>query len=200
MTIRKGAEWGTAGTAPSDIVYIASDFLLAAESNVLVHCLTGGELWRCLGEPRRVIPGQACQLVSLDAIRVTVVNEGIGQECVAASHVQIGKWLSPRRFIVVSNSGFLGKRRIAPRAHPNDDVFDVVHFQSSLTFQQKVLARKRSIHGNHLPHPFISSSQSHEETFLKLRKNECLVIDGRRIKKWDSIAVHLEPNYWQIAL
>ncbi len=200
MTIEKGAQWGTRVVAPSIIETSASDQAVALVSGSSPQCITGGELWKCLGEPELVTPGQWCHKVEIDALVCVVTTPKSVMECRAASHIQIGTWLGVGRFIVLSNSGFLGCRRIAPRAHPNDGVVDVIEFCAGMSWRQRLLSRKRSLHGIHIPHPAILTSRVADGRFNRLRRRERLVIDGRRIKDWDSIVLTVESNYWQVLL
>jgi len=200
MTVEKGAAWGTRVVAPNIIETSTSDQAVALVSGSSPQCILGGELWKCLGEPELVTPGQWCHRVEIDALVCVVTTPKGVMEWRAASHIQIGTWLGVGRFIVLSNTGFIGSRRIAPRAHPNDGVVDVIELSADMSWRQRLLARKKSLQGIHIPHPAIQTSQVASVRFGRLRRRERLIIDGRRIKQWDSIVLTVESNYWQVLL
>jgi len=200
MTIQKFEVWGTRVVAPSIIETSRSDQAVALVLGSSPQCVSGGELWKCLGEPELVTPGQWCHMVEIDALACVITTSKGVTQCRAASHIQIGTWLGVGRFIVLSNTSFLGCRRIAPRAHPSDGVVDVIELPAGMSWRQRLLARKRSLQGIHIPHPAIRTSQVASARFSRLRRRERLVIDGRRIKQWDSIALTVESNYWQVLL
>jgi len=56
-------------------------------------------------------------------------------------------------------SGHLGRFEPAPRAHPGDGLLDVIEVSESMNLRQRIMARRRSRTGSHLPHPDISTTR-----------------------------------------
>ena len=54
------------------------------------------------------------------------------------------------------NAEFVGNWDVAPRAHPNDGMLDVISVPRSFGIGDRMKARSRLPHGGHLPHPGIS--------------------------------------------
>jgi diacylglycerol kinase family enzyme len=129
--------------------------------------------------------------------------DGSEQHMIASSRVEIGAFLSPigrRRFVCVTNGGIVNGRNLAPRAHPNDGRLDVMTVDATMTFRNRLIARKKAVTGTHLPHPRISVRQ--DDTFIsqKSGKRERLSVDGIAIKEWSEVFVMIFPDYWQVVV
>lgn len=204
MTIEKGRPWGTAFVAPLETRDVDSDAGLASGRPEDIHILTGGDVHRALGEPRMPRPGESCTLVHIDALRCDVETDSGTVSMRAASSVQIGRWLStpfrPRRFLIITNSGIVDGRNVAPRAHPNDGFLHVMTLDATMPVRQRMLARRRSTSGNHLPHPQISVTRSLGIEIARIHPGEPLRIDDMAVKNWTKVTVAIEPDCWQVLL
>lgn len=191
MTIEKGRPWGVQDVIPAHARVCRSDRDLAQRSGPSV--LFDGDLWRALGRPTPRLPGESCTRVSIDRLNC-VVEFAVGtREIPAASHLRIGRWLGRGRLMIVSNSGFIGELNVAPRAHPNDGVFDIVIIRETMAFRERVILRRRARLGLHLPHPDIDSSRADRIEIVRGGR-ERLVIDGQTIRGWRSLSVTLERD------
>lgn len=61
------------------------------------------------------------------------------------------------RVVAVMNAEFRETWKVAPRAHPGDGLLDVL--DADLSIGQRMAARRRLVHGDHLPHPDIAVSR-----------------------------------------
>ena len=152
MTIQKGAAWGTHGTAPADLLVADDEAALArAVADGARHvALRDGDLLPALGlgdaNPPRA--GEPALLLPCDALRVQLDD---APPLTAVSTVVVGGPLRPR--LVATSGGFVGRANVAPRAHPNDGVLDVLVVSSGMPLRQWLAARRRMRLGDHLPHP-----------------------------------------------
>lgn len=198
MTIRRGEEWGRRASLPAHGVIVTSDH----EARLVVEQhrsrsedipplgFEGGDLWRALGAPS----GGEQRLRSSDAHTVPC-DLGVamldGEARVFLSHCIIRHpwWLG--RVIAVMNVEWFGSWRVAPKAHPNDGVLDVV--DASLPWGQRRLARRRLVTGDHLPHPDITSVRR-RGCHVELPKPTGVWLDGVRVGAARKIEVGVEPD------
>lgn len=193
--ISRGDDWGVRAPVPVDAVVCGTD---RAASDVIATArrvnhpvppvlLTGGSLFRTLGgrKGRRAQPGT----------EVTFVECNVGEALLdgklrwfVAHAVLGGGWMSGR-LTVVANAAHLGRWNIAPRAHPGDDLLDVV--EPRLTFQQRVLALRRLPSGTHLPHPDIRVSRVKSEAFERPGRGTRVTLDGGPAERHRNIAVRI---------
>ncbi len=205
MTIEKGKPWGNEILVPSELLLLANDRDFARLDPAVLAAVTGGDLWRALGEPALKSAGQSAVVVPVDAFEVTVTNGETQAVVIVSSSVQIGTWI-PRslakrnRYIAVSNSGILDGRNIAPRAHPNDGFADVMIVDATMPLIQRIISRRRASIGNHLPHPNISVSRSTVFEAKREDRHEVLRLDGRLFGEWDSISMRVLPDYWKVII
>lgn len=204
MTIRKGEGWGKRIPTPSAVRLVESDADLSKCSRTDFVSLTNGDIYQTLGSPRPVQSEDECTLLPIDALQVQVVNtDGSDQEFVAASRIEIGSFLSlvgHKRFVCVTNGGMVNGRNIAPRAHPNDGRFDIMTFEASMSFRNRLTARKKAATGTHLPHPHISVRQADTFSVKKFGRGERLSIDGKTVREWSEVFVTILPDYWQVVV
>jgi hypothetical protein len=155
VTISKGAEWGTAATLSADSPVVSSDaevrtILDAARraGNPLpVVGLVGGDLWQAMGEPA----GGAERLRS-ERARQYSCDLGVvafeGESHIFVAHMLArSRWWSGR-VVAAMNSEFMGPWLVAPRAHPNDGLLDLV--DASVPRGQQWQARRRLGTGRHI--------------------------------------------------
>ena len=204
MTIEKGKEWGTPIAVPSHRVFVTSDRELANATSKDIVSVVGGDVWRALGMPVATSESTTGMLLPLDALEVSVTAEGVTTTVLAASCVEIGRWryvplLQKRsRYVCISNAGLVGKRSIAPKAHPNDGKFEVMTLAGEMDVRQRRLSYKRSILGTHVPHPFIEIKQAVSIDIARQSSREILHIDHIHISQWDSISVAISPDHWHL--
>ena len=161
MTIRPGVEWGDTVDRPGDLVVCAGDAELAAlvaAGDPRPLAVGAGDLARTAGSPGH---RDRVQRVPVDALRV--VADGV--EHVAVAHVVARRrtWLG--RIVAVCNAEWMGAWDVAPRAHPNDGVADVVEVAASMPVRARFQARRRLPTGTHVPHPDIRTSRTADGTW-----------------------------------
>jgi hypothetical protein len=205
MTIEKGKPWGSEILVPSELLVVANDQTLAQLDPATLSALTGGDMWRALGEPAPKSAGQTATAVPVDAFEATITTGQIQAVVIVSSSVQIGSWIQrslakKSRYVAVTNSGILERRNIAPRAHPNDGFADVMIIEATMPLIQRVIARRRASIGNHLPHPNISVSRSTIFEATRENRSEVLRLDGRLFGEWDNISVRVLPDYWTVII
>lgn len=205
MTIEKGKPWGQEILVPDSVVSIGGDYELAQIDKTAVCVLSGGDLWRALGEPVIKSVGSTATAVEVDAIEVTITLRGVERVVIASSSIEIGSWVSksllkPFRYVALTNSGILSGCNIAPRAHPNDGYLHVMNVEASMPLMQRVISRRRAKTGSHIPHPNISVSRINAFELIRETRNETLRIDGRTIREWDSLTVRVLPDYWNVII
>lgn len=181
----------TVATSDSELAQCQPDAVIA---------LTGGNLWKSLGRPAPATIGSEATLVAIDAIEIIVTTEASSLNLKAAASIEIGKWFSRGRYIAVSNSSFIDRVNIAPRAHPNDGIFDIVNIAHTMSLRQRISAFRRAHTGTHLPHPDIQSSRVTSANFSRASRRESLRIDGVRCHNWSSIALTIRPDYWHVVI
>lgn len=198
MTITKGGPWGLEGVVPAGTPTVSSDRELAES---LVPCvLAGGNIHSALGRPVGKTPGEKCMVLPIDGLVVNIsFTDGSVQEMMAAGEVVIGRWLRDRHCVIVTNAGLLGDLNIAPRAHPNDGVFDVFTRGEGMSFRERVMARRRARTGIHVPHPHLESRQlttwEHER-----HSGEPMWVDGRRIQGWSHVSIRISADRWSVVV
>lgn len=199
MTIEKGKEWGTAIVVPSDVITVHSDHELAQQDSSPLLFVTGGDVCDVLGQPVVPVSGEQRRCVPIDALLCTITTSEGTITTMAASSILVGSLLKPKsRFIVISNTGQCGRKNYAPRAHPNDGKCDVVIFGNVMPIRQRFIAARRLHTGTHIPHPTIAVSQVVDQQVERRANGERLVIDGKVVPGWTSLAVHVIADYWHV--
>lgn len=197
MTIRKGEVWGEAGGLPDGGVVVASDdearrivtaARRAGESPPPLGLL-GGDLCRTLGGR-----GDEARIGSAEAARLpvdlgTVLVDGVQHWFVAHLVARRSWWRG--RIVAVMNAEFLGAWDVAPRAHPNDGLLDVVDVAPAMSPTDRVKARRRLATGAHLPHPAIATSRR-AAVQLTFDRPTPVWLDGVRVGDARSLSVRLE--------
>lgn len=197
MTIRKGQPWGEPGPLADDGVLIRDD---AAASAAVAAArrenrpppelgLIGGDLARTVGAT-----GDAARLRSDDAQRLpidlgTVLVDGRLELFVAHLVVRRAFWQGP--FVVVMNAEFLGPMKMAPRAHPNDGLLDVL--EGSLGLDDRLRARSRTRTGDHVPHPDIRQRRVAAAQF-DVPPRASVWLDGRRVGRAQHLSVRIDSE------
>jgi hypothetical protein len=205
MTIEKGKPWGSEILVPDSVLSIQNDYELARTQQSSLCVLTGGDLWRALGEPITKTVGNSGTAVEVDAFEVTIISQGHRKVVIASSSVEIGSWVPKSlsrnsRYVAITNSGIMNNRNIAPRAHPNDGFMHIMTLEASMPRIQRIISQRRAIIGNHIPHPNISVSRINAFEAIRESRNETLRIDGHPIRAWDSLTVRVLPDYWNVII
>lgn len=199
MTIRAGEPWGGPGTLPAGGVIVGSDAAAAAALDearrerrpVPALGLLGGDLCRTLG-------GRGDR-ARLQAGPATVVPVDLGEALVDGrvhrfvAHVVVrGRswWRGP--IVAAMNAQYLGRWDVAPRAHPNDGLLDVVEVDASMGVGERWKAWRRLPAGAHLPHPAIEVKRV---AAVQLDAGGRHVwVDGVDLGPARAVSVRLEPD------
>lgn len=197
MTIEKGKPWGTPSVVPSTRRVVSTDRELAQCTTEDECSLSGGDIWRSLGAPEIPAIGANATKVYIDAVQIHIDNT---HHLFASSSVEVGSFLGRGRYLCLANSSFVGKKNIAPRAHPNDGSLDYLEIDAEISWRQRWLASRRSLTGTHIPHPKISSRRVREIEIQKQHSSEKMRIDGVVYKEWTSIQIRIWPDHWQVLL
>ena len=199
MTIRKGEQWGEVGGLPAGGVVVATD----AEARAIVTAarrageippplgLLGGDLCRTLGGR-----GDEARLRSDDAMRLpvdlgSVLVDGVQHWFVAHLVARRSWWWG--RVVAAMNAEFVGTWDVAPRAHPNDGVFDVVDVAPTMSLTDRVRARGRLATGAHVPHPSIAMTRR-PAVQVEFERPTPVWLDGERVGEARTLSVRLEPD------
>lgn len=201
MTIRKFQNWGSEITRPENVEFCGSDAEVAKiathyQSNHLampyVH-LTGGSMALSLGYPRTLSDTEVREL-PIDLLRVRYTTTDKTQHTTMATNSVVMRhrwWLG--KIVAITNGGYFGNWEIAPRAHPNDGVFDIVEVADSMSYRQRLIARRRLFLGMHLPHPSIGLRKSASDTWFFTEPIH-LYLDEEFVGLITQVQVTIEPD------
>jgi hypothetical protein len=199
MTVRKGEGYGEPGILAEHGVVVHSD----AEARRIVERarrsgerppplgLAGGDLCRTLGGR-----GDVARLRSGDAVRLpvdlgAVLVNGRLHWFVAHLVARRSWWRGP--LLAAMNAEFLGDWDVAPRAHPNDGLLDIVVVGPGMNVMDRIKARRRLPTGGHVPHPAIE--QSRRPAFqIEFDRPTQVWLDGERIGPATNLSVRIEPD------
>jgi len=207
MTIQKFNEWGCKIARPSAIEFCDSDAEMAAvvdryrrDQVAVPHIrLTDGSLANSLGI-RQTFSETEVRELPIDLLHVTFRTVDGTQHCSVAvnSIVMRHRWW--RGWIVaITNGGYINTWEIAPRAHPNDGLFDVVELDARMSYRQRLIARRRLRVGTHLPHPFIHHRQGRTEAW-KFSSPMGLYLDEVHVGSITELRVIIEPDALKLVL
>jgi hypothetical protein len=197
VTVERGQDWGEAGPLPAGGVLVRSD----AEARAVVESarragepppplgLLGGDLCRTLGGT-----GDAARLQSDEARRVpidlgAVLADGRLHWFVAHLVARHGWWRG--RVLAAMNAEWHGPWDVAPRAHPNDGLLDVL--DADLPFGDRVMARSRLHTGTHVPHPGITQRRVAAVQF-DLAPPLDVWLDGEAIGRARTLSIRIESD------
>ena len=161
--IERGRPWGKQVPAPPDLLEIDSDAELAdaldrGASQPLLLC--GGDLATGLGARTTVVDDASTPTVRelpIDALRVHLDD----REVLAVAHVvaRSRNWLRGP-IVFVGNTGFVGRREVVRRGHPNDGRFEIVEIDAGMGTRERLMGLRRIGSGSHLAHPQVTSTQA----------------------------------------
>jgi YegS C-terminal NAD kinase beta sandwich-like domain len=199
VTVRRGEAWGAPGSLTHDGIVVHSD----AEARRIVERarrsgerppplgLAGGDLCRTLGGR-----GDVARLRSGDAVRLpvdlgAVLVDGRLHWFVAQMVARRSWWRGT--LVAAMNAEFLGDWDVAPRAHPNDGLLDMVVVNAGMTLTDRIKARRRLPTGGHVPHPAIE--QSRRAAFqIAFDRPTGVWLDGERVGAATNLSVRVEPD------
>jgi hypothetical protein len=187
MTIRRGEDWGEPVLTPTDLVEVTSD-ADAARSVMAGRSvrLCGGDLWATLGAQTR---DTAVMRFPVDLLHV----EADGRSFTAIAHVIARRSWWRGSIVAVMNTDHLGRWDVAPRAHPNDGLADVVEVDSAMGVRARSQAWRRLSTGTHLPHPSLHNRRITAESWTFERPLQ-LWVDGVARGTVRSLRVAVEPD------
>jgi YegS C-terminal NAD kinase beta sandwich-like domain len=197
VTIGPGTAWSAPGVLPADAPVFSSDRALSEAVSAArlagvalpVVGLTGGTLWTTIGGPSvegRLRTGEA---------RHYPVDVGVAR-LDGKEHVFIGSVLARRRswreVVAVMNTPFLGRRRVAPRAHPGDALLDLIEGDNLRADDlRRILPRTRT--GSHLPHPKLRERRLATASW-RFDRPRSVWVDGHRAGRVRQLDVRLEAD------
>jgi len=204
MTIRKGEQWGIRISKPTRIRHASSDAEIAKCSSEDFISVNGGDIFATLGSPAFISDSDECTLLPMDALQVKILLSDASEKSFsAASCIEVGSLISPLksgRYICITNGGIVSGRNFAPRAHPNDGRLDIMLVAETMSFRDRLTARKKALTGTHVPHPSISLRQDETFSTKRLGERDKLRIDGVAVTNWIEVSVSIIPDYWQIVV
>jgi hypothetical protein len=199
VTVRKGETWGQAGGLPPGGVVVSDD----AEARAVVTAarragdavpplgLLGGDLCRTLGgrgDARRLRTDTGMRLpVDLGSVLVD------GRQHWFVAHLVARRSWWRGRIVAAMNAEFVDGLDVAPRAHPNDGVLDVIDVSPSMGFADRLKARRRLPVGTHVPHPAITQSRR-PAVQIELDGPTPVWLDGERIGTARTLSLRAEPD------
>lgn len=201
MTIRRSAQWGRLIDRPQIIqqcdsdaqaAKIAADCQSRGERIPYVH-ITNGSLATSLGASGTLSSTEVRELpIDLLQVSYCTANE-IEHTATAANSVVMRRRLWVGEIVAITNSGFWRSWDIAPRAHPNDGVFDVVEVSPNMSWRQRLIARRRLPLGTHIPHPSVAVRRCSSESWMFI-KPIGLFIDDRFVDRATRVEVTIEAD------
>jgi diacylglycerol kinase family enzyme len=147
----------------------------------------GGDLARTLGAT-----GDEARLRSDEAMTLPV---DVGAVLVDGRlHWFVAHLVARRRFwqgsfAVAMNAEWCGRLSLGPRSHPGDGLLDVT--TGSLSWGDRVKARRRARTGDHLPHPDLRTERT-AATQLEFERPVDIWLDGQRIGTARTLSLRVE--------
>jgi len=205
MVIEKGKDWGRPANAEDQATAVVdSDAEAAALAfqhrnalKPLTLSLAGGDLARTLGlggSPTLRPTPDADQMVFPIDLGLVRLDDSL-EPLPFTAHVIARRtgWNGP--FAVVMNAGWFGDWYLGPRAHPNDGLLDIT--SGALTFQQRLLARRRVSVGTHLPHPSLKMVRR-PEWKVAFDTRTSIWVDGQRVGRVTKLKVQSLPDCFSV--
>jgi hypothetical protein len=197
VIVRRGEAWGMPGVLADDGVVVRSD----AEARAVVEAarragdrvpslgLLGGDLCRTLGgtgDEARLRDGRG---VAVPVDVGAALIDGRLHWFVAHLVARRSWWHG--RIVAAMNAEFVGRWDMAPRAHPNDGLLDVL--DAHLPLGERLKARSRLARGEHLPHPAIRVERA-AAVQIELDRSTPIWLDGQRVVDGRTLSIRVEPD------
>ncbi len=202
MTVRKGVGWGLRRVVPVEAPLVPGD--AALHDWVATHRLQrrpigdvaigGGDLARTLAGATRT--GAEATYVPLDVVRLVADDE---HTTWSASHVVARRSWWRGEVLLAMNTEFLGAYDVAPRAHPNDGLVDVIEVAAEMPWRARMQARDRARRGAHLPHPQLTAIRVPAFTATFARPL-VVWVDGERWRQATRLELTVEPDAYSAYL
>lgn len=156
--------------------------------------LTGGDLHRTLGGPRRpdglavdtsllAVPCDVIEVVTADGVHHAVAH------VVGTAPGPHARWAGPT--FVAMNAAFIGDANLGPRAHPGDGLLDVT--VGELPWRQRRAAARRAATGTHVPHPSLTERRARQWS-PDADVEWCLVVDGVPVGRHRTVSLTILPG------
>ena len=185
MTIRKGEPWGVEVPRPTGLTVVPDD--RAAAATVEPVGLAGGDLFRSLGSP---VPRDPVQRVPIDGLDVRLDG---GAEQSAIAHVIVRRSWWRGTVVACMNVDRVGEWNVAPRAHPNDGLVDVIECSPAMSVRDRWAAKRRLLQGTHLPHPALAVARVAHRSWTFDRPYR-VWIDGVEVGSAHHVDVRVAPD------
>lgn len=199
MSLSPGDAWGALAPLPADTPVVSDDRALAqlleSTDPPSLVALAGGDLCRTLGG-RGDVADRLGGETTVAPIDVGSVTAGTTTRVFVAHVVVRNRWWSGPSAVVM-NAEWLGAWRLGPRSHPGDGLLDITRGQLGL--RERVLARRRSRSGDHLPHPALKQQRTAEAT-LDLDRSRSVWADGVSLGTHREVTVSLRPSAIMVAV
>jgi hypothetical protein len=195
MPVRRGEGWGAPGPLPAGAPVARSD----AEARAIVEAarragapvpaigLLGGDLARTLGAAGDEVRLTSDRAVTLPVDIGAVLVDGRLHWFVAHLVARRRLWQGP--FAVAMNAEWCGPLSLGPRSHPGDGLLDVTI--GSLSWGDRLKARRRARTGDHLPHPDLRTERT-AATQLAFDRPVDVWLDGERIGSARTLSIRVE--------
>lgn len=199
MTVRRAQPWGEPGPLPERGTVVTGDAEARAVAQIARRAgepvpplgLLGGDLCRTLGGR-----GDPAHLHSADARRVPVDLCSVlvdGRQHWFVAHLVARRSWWRGRIVAVMNAEFRGRWDVAPRAHPDDGLLDVLDVAASMPLRDRLRARTRLPSGTHVPHPDIREARRPAMQF-DLDEPLDVWLDGEPVGRARTLSVRVEPD------
>ena len=206
MVIEPGRDWAEPGALAAGEVVVTNNREL--HSWVETHRddpvslgrvgIVGGDLARTVGvnaagRPNPARPfGPDAMSYSADLGEALIDGRRVAFACHLVATARRA-WRGGRRFTVIANSPWWGDYNVAPKAHPNDGLLDVVEFD--LGPRQWKPVRARMATGSVLPHPGIRARRDSAYS-AEWDEERTIVVDDVAVGAARRIAVRIRPDAW----
>jgi hypothetical protein len=197
--IEKGIEWGEQRSVPEGTHLAATDGGL--RQWIVAHrqraervpdvAISGGDLGRTVSAGALV--GRPATYAAFDLVRVTADGEHVTW---AAAHVVARRSWWWGEVLLAMNAEHLGRFDVAPRAHPNDGLVDVVRVDPAMRPRARRQARRRACTGTHLPHPLLTVARGAHHT-VGFARPLWVWVDGGRWHRATSLQLDVEIDAYR---
>lgn len=196
MPIDKRQPWGEPGTLPAGGMLIRSNAegrrvvteALRAGRQPPALGLIGGDLARTMGAPAGGSGLREATMVFPVDLGVAVIG---GERHWFLAHAIARRSWWRGRIVAAMNAEWVGRWDVAPRAHPDDGLLDLL--DGDLSLDDRLKARSRLRTGAHLPHPRISVRRSSGADYEFDRPLD-VYLDGERVARSSRLTVEVLPD------
>ena len=187
--------WSREVRRPRDLKIAESDKQIAElyEARESMIGITGGNLFTSLGGNTALdYPmGSPVTSCSIDIGCLSIDHESF----YFASSLLILNLLRPWASTAIVNTQVINGYRYAPKAHPGDGFLEEI--DSNLVIRQAVLAKKKLLTGDHLPHPQLRLKKGRTFAY-NFTKAKNLILDNKSIGRHKAFSVEVFPHAIQV--